>query len=151
MDAAAKQPTAPNHVGSPSRVRTLSYAKPKRCKSAVTNGRRLHVVPPGDTRWARRFRDVLDEVLSDISGATALSEGQRQLARRVATICLACERMEAEAASGKDINLETYGALTDRLGRALQRLGLKRVRDTVPTLADYLAQKALEPNPEQVE
>jgi hypothetical protein len=34
--------------------------------------------------------------------------------------------MEGQAAIGEEINLETYGALTDRLGRTFQRLGLKR-------------------------
>jgi len=110
-------------------------------RSAVTNGKRLHVVPPGDTAWARRFRDVLAEIVSDLGGADLLSEGQRQLARRCATISIACERLEGEAAAGEPINLELYGRLTDRLGRALQRLGLERKpRDVEPTLADYLAE-----------
>ena len=110
-------------------------------RSRVTNGRTLFV--EADTRgpWARRFRDVLAEITSDLGGADLLSEGQRQLARRAATISLACERMEGEAAAGEPINLELYGRLTDRLGRALQRLGLERKpRDVTPTLADYLAQ-----------
>ena len=42
------------------------------------------------------------------------------------TIAIACEKMEGEAAAGNEINLEVYGALTDRLGRCFQRLGLKR-------------------------
>ena len=95
-------------------------------RSAVTNGKRLHVIPPGDTAWARRFRDVLAEITNDLGGADLLSEGQRQLARRCATISIMCERLEGEAASGAEINLELYGRLTDRLGRAFQRLGLQR-------------------------
>jgi len=106
----------------------------------VSNGKRLHVVQPGDTAWARRFRDVLAEITSDLGGADLLSEGQRQLARRCATIAIACEKIEGEAAAGAEIDLETYGKLTDRLGRALQRLGLKRQpRDVTPTLAEVIA------------
>ena len=45
-------------------------------------------------------------------GADLLSEGQRQLARRAATVSLACEKMEGEAAAGAAINLEAYGRLT---------------------------------------
>src|SRR5262249_57662172 len=113
---------------------------PSRHRSAVTNGRRLPVVQPGDTAWARRFRDVLAEITSDLGGAALLSEGQRQLARRCATIAIACEKIEGEAAAGAEIDLETYGKLTDRLGRALQRLGLKRQpRDVTPTLAEVIA------------
>ena len=107
----------------------------------MTNGKRLHVIPPGDTAWARRFRDVLAEITNDLGGADLLSEGQRQLARRCATISIMCERLEGEAAAGEPINLELYGRLTDRLGRALQRLGLeRRARDVEPTLTEYLAQ-----------
>jgi len=113
-------------------------------RSAVTNGKRLHVVAPGDTKWARRWRDVLAEIVSDLSGPEGLSEGQKQLARRCATISIACERMEGEAAQGNEIDLDAYGTLTDRLGRCFQRLGLKRqARDiTPPSVSEYLAHVA---------
>jgi hypothetical protein len=121
-------------------VRCRSGARPPAVRSAVTNGKRLHVVPPGDTKWARRFSDILSEIISDLGGTDAgLSEGQRQLARRATTIAIACERMEGEAAAGNEIDLETFGALTDRLGRCFHRLGLRRVaRNTVPSLSEYL-------------
>jgi hypothetical protein len=68
-----------------------------------------------------------------------LSEGQKQLVRRCATTAIACERAEAKAAAGEDIDLEVYGTLTDRLGRAFQRLGLeRRPRDVTPRLDDLL-------------
>jgi hypothetical protein len=92
----------------------------------VTNGSRLFVAHRGDTAWSRRFRDVLTEIVDDIAEPGGLSEGQRQLARRAATIAIMCERLEGEAAAGHDIDLEQYGTLTDRLGRCFQRLGLKR-------------------------
>src|SRR5262249_30135299 len=112
---------------------------PLASRSAVTNGRRLHVVAPPDGKWARRFRDVLAEIVSARGGADLLSEGQRQLARRAATISIACERMEGEAAAGTPIDLEAYGKLTDRLGRTFQRLGLERKpRDVGPSLADII-------------
>src|SRR5258706_5696766 len=110
-----------------SAVRPSSEGRPPRVRSAVTNGKRLHVVSPGDGKWSRRFSDILAEIISDLGGAGAgLSEGQRQIARRCATISLACEKLEGEAAAGNPIDLDTYGTLTDRLGRAFQRLGLRR-------------------------
>jgi hypothetical protein len=83
---------------------------------------------------------VLAEITSDLGGADLLSEGQRQLARRAATISIACERMEGKAAVGNEIDLEEYGRLTDRLGRAFHRLGLERRARTVggPTFGDLL-------------
>jgi hypothetical protein len=111
-------------------------------KSAVTNGSRLFVVRPGDNKWHRRFRDVFSQVLSDLGGDDRLSEGQRQLARRCATISIACERLEGDIAAGREIDLDVYGTLTDRLGRAFQRLGLKRVPRDVVSLSEYLKMKA---------
>jgi hypothetical protein len=114
---------------------------PQKGRSAVTNGKRLHAVRPGVTVWSRRFRDVLNEIISDLGGHDAgLSEGQRQLARRAATISIMCEKLEGEAASGAEINLETYGTLTDRLGRCFQRLGLeRRCRNVSPPTIDEIA------------
>ena len=115
---------------------------PSRHRSAVTNGKRLHVVQPGDTAWARRFRDVLTEITNDLGGADLLSEGQRQLIRRATTISIMCEKLEGDAAAGEPINLELYGRLTDRLGRALQRLGLeRRARDITPDPLTYASEQ----------
>jgi hypothetical protein len=120
-------------------TRAISGGRPAHTRSAVTNGRRLHVVSPGDNAWARRFADVLDQILADLGSEQHLSEGQRQLARRCATIAIVCERMEGEAAAGKQIDLEQYGQLTDRLGRAFSRLGIKRhARDITPRLSSIL-------------
>ena len=127
-------------------VRRPPATRPSTLRSAVTNGKRLHVQPVGDTAWARRFRDLVAEIISDLGGADHLSEGQRQLARRAATISLECEKLEGRALSGEEIDLDGYGQLTDRLGRTFQRLGLRRVpRDVTPTLDAYLAAGLVEP------
>ena len=111
----------------------------KDARSAVTNGERLHVERPGNTAWARRFRDVLEQIIADLhTNNDTLSEGQKQLARRAATIAIVCEKMEGEAAAGNDIDLDRYGSLTDRLGRTFHRLGLKRTASKTPSLSDYL-------------
>ena len=119
-----------------------SVARKSRGRSRVTNGSTAFVEADGRGPWARRWRDVLAEITSDLGGADFLSEGQRQLIRRAATISIACERMEGEAAAGREIDLEEYGRLTDRLGRAFHRLGLeRRPRDVTPSLAQILAQE----------
>jgi len=113
-------------------------------RSRVTNRKTHFVEADGRGPWARRWRDILGEVIADLGGIDILSEGQKQLARRCATISIACERMEGEAAQGNEIDLEVYGTLTDRLGRCFQRLGLKRhARDiSPPSVAAYLEHKA---------
>lgn len=113
-------------------------ASRSKSKSRVTNGTVLLANADGRTLWARRFRDVLAEIISDLGGDELLSEGQRQLARRCATISLACENLECHAAKGEEIDLDQYGQLTDRLGRAFQRLGLKRKARDVTNLKSYL-------------
>jgi hypothetical protein len=134
---ARKHPMEPALNSPPSRS-AITRHKPEQ-RSRVTNGKRYFV--EGDQRgpWARRWRDVLAEIVNDLGGADLLSEGQKQLARRCATIAIACERMEGEAAQGNEIDLDGYGRLTDRLGRALQRLGLKRKPREIETLSDYMA------------
>jgi hypothetical protein len=101
------------------------------------------VAPVGDCAWSRRFRDVLAEIVSDLGGHEILSEGQRQIARRAATIAIACEKLEGDAAAGSAIDLVLYGMLVDRMGRCFDRLGLKRqARDVAPSVADYLREAA---------
>jgi hypothetical protein len=47
--------------------------------------------------------------------------------------------MEQAAVAGKEFDIETFGRLTDRLGRCFERLGLKReARNVTQTLEGYL-------------
>ena len=99
----------------------------------------------GRSKVARRFRDILAEVISDIAqgDSSSLSEGQRQLARRCAMISTQCELLEARAVAGENFDIEVYGQLVDRLGRAFARIGLTRnVIDASPSLADILRKHA---------
>jgi hypothetical protein len=112
-------------------------------RSAVTNGKRLHAVRPGDTVWSRRFRDVLAQIIADIGGPDGLSEGQRQLARRAATLALECERLELRAVSGKsmlDQELTQGNGLTPvqillEASRVLHALGRHEMGGGVAALA----------------
>jgi hypothetical protein len=104
----------------------------------VTNGKSPFVETDGRSQWARRWRDICGEIIGDLGGADLLSEGQRQLARRAATIAIACEKLEGEVAAGNDIDLDQYGQLTDRLGRTFQRLGLERRPRDITSLGSIL-------------
>lgn len=112
-------------------------------RSRVSNGSSLFLGEvDGRGAVARRLHDILAEIVSDLGGADTLSEAQRQLARRAATLSIQCELIEAELAAGGELSaerLDTYGVLTDRLGRCLQRIGLRRVaRDITPSLREQL-------------
>ena len=68
-----------------------------------------------------------------------LSEAQTQLCRRAAMIAISCEELGSRGVQGERIDLDLFGKLTDRLGRVLQRLGIKRTpRDVTPSVADYI-------------
>jgi hypothetical protein len=115
-------------------------------RSALTNGNRLFVLEgnaDGRSASYRRFKDVLEQILADLGGPDILSEGQRQLCRRAATLSLMAESMECDAVGNKPFDVDLYGQLTDRLGRCLQRLGLERVarpvNDGSQALANYFA------------
>lgn len=123
-------------------------ARKPEAQSRVSNGTATFLDGvDGRSALARRFRDVLGQIVADLGGSALMSEGQRQLARRAATISVECERLEAQAMSGADIDLDAYGQMTDRLGRAFTRLGLKRVMKPVPDLQSYLEAKSQAPTP----
>ncbi|WP_174513834.1 hypothetical protein [Methylocella tundrae] len=83
------------------------------------------------------------EIISDLGGAEGLSEGQRQLARRCALMSVECEKLEAKSVAGEPIDLDVFGQLSDRIGRAFQRLGLRRAkRDVTPDFKTYVASKS---------
>jgi hypothetical protein len=91
---------------------------------------------------ARRFRDLVEAIGNDLGGVDHLSEGQKQLIRRAATLSIMAEAMEADAVRNLAFDGEAYGVLCDRLGRCLQRLGLERKpRDVTPDLKSYLEAK----------
>src|SRR5262249_42712941 len=123
---------------SPALVEAKSHAR-----SRVSNGKTLFLEGDQRSKASRRFRDILACIVSDLGGADRLSEGQRQLARRCSLFAVECELIEAAAVKGEEIDLEAYGVMTDRLGRAFPRLGLHGVpKDITPAVDGYLARKA---------
>ena len=115
-------------------------------RSAVTNRSRSFLTRGGELSVVgRRWRDIYSQVVEDRGGADHLSEGERQLARRCATLAIEAEIMEDTRAGGGELDLEAYIALTNAIGRALGRLGLKRApRNVTPALRDYLDGQARE-------
>ena len=112
----------------------------RRSHSAVTSGRKLLIDGNPNSAWARRYRDLVAGHASDRGGRSELSEGELSLIRRASALECELEAMEAAMSRGDVVNLELFGRLTDRLGRTLQRIGLKRrPRDTTLTLEQAIA------------
>ena len=107
---------------------TPQLAKRSPQRSRVGNGAKLLPLTDGRSATSRRFKDLVEDIASDLGGKALLSEGQRQLIRRAAMLSAECERQEALAARGEaEFNCELYGTMCDRLGRLFGWLGLERV------------------------
>ena len=87
-------------------------------RSKVTNGKQLFIDGDARLKVSRRFRDVLASIATDLGGVDRLSEGQKQIARRCAMLSVQCEIAESAAVAGEPFDVDAYGELTDRLGRA---------------------------------
>ncbi len=97
----------------------------------------------GRSQTARRFRDLVEGMGNDLGGSDRLSEGQKQLIRRAATLSIMSESVEADFIRNLAFDSEAYGVLRDRLRRCLRRLGLERVarlvNDGSNVLSDYFS------------
>jgi hypothetical protein len=106
-------------------------------RSRVTNGSAAFVEGSERSAWARRFRDLVEAHVTDLGGSDALSEAQKSLIRRVATIECELERYEGLLSQGQEVSLDEYARAASHLRRLLETLGLRRVsKDVTPDLRD---------------
>jgi len=111
-------------------------------RSAVTNGTRM--LTNGDNRgpWARRVKDLIELHVSDLGGWGAVSEGEKSIVRRIATLTIELERLEAKFSTRPptDTDLNMYQRCSNSMRRLLETVGIhRRPRDvTPPTLDTYL-------------
>jgi hypothetical protein len=117
----------------------------KKGRSAMTNGTILPGVD-GRSTWARRLRDLVTLHVADLGGDENVSEAERAIIRRAATLICELERMEAGFAvadGADDAALEVYQRAANSMRRLLEAVGLqRRARDVTPTLGQYLTARA---------
>jgi hypothetical protein len=119
--------------------RHAADTRPKRIRSAVSNGRRLFVNGDGNSAWSRRYRDLIVGHISDMGGRDMLSEAQLSLIKRASAIELELEQMEGRLSKGEQVDLDTFTRAASHLRRLLETLGLRRqARDVTPSLTDIL-------------
>jgi hypothetical protein len=115
-------------------------------RSRVTNGSRLLEGIDGRNAWVRRLRDLIALHLSDLGGEDAVSEAERSIIRRVATLTVELERMEAGfAVAGEALpeQIDLYQRTASSLRRLLESIGLeRRSRTVVPSVSEYLTHVA---------
>lgn len=107
----------------------------------MTNGSALFAGGvDGRGAWPRRFRDLIDAHVADLGGAELLSEAERQLVRRAATLAVELERLEADFATAGEADpekLDLYIRATGALKRLWDGLGLERRPKPVRTLREH--------------
>ena len=119
----------------------LADRKPT-ARSRVTNGRDLLPGVDGRSIVARRYRDILAALTSDMGGDDRMSEARRQLCRRFTALSVQAETLEARLAHCEPIDLGQYALISSTLVRLASRLGIeRRARDIKPNLHDYIARK----------
>jgi hypothetical protein len=129
----------------------------KRPQSRVTSLARRGVaswLDGGDKRGpvARRFRDLVALVTSDLGGPTELSEAQRQIIRRIASLAVWCESQEGRMADGDEININEFQRTSNSLRRLCESIGLqRRAKDVTPSLNEYMASKCRQPDDAEYE
>jgi hypothetical protein len=110
----------------------------KKQRSKVTNGRRMFVEGNGWSAWARRWRDLIELHTLDLGGdPSSLSEAQRSMIKRAATIEIELEQIEGRLSEGKAADLAVYATASSHLRRLLETLGLDRkARDVTPPVIE---------------
>ena len=108
-------------------------------RSRITNGALID--GDGRSAWSRRMRDLINLHLSDLGGADAVSEAEKSIVRRVATLTVELERMEsvfAEAGEASPDQLDLYQRVSNSMRRMLETIGLQRRTRDVTSLGSIL-------------
>jgi hypothetical protein len=116
------------------RPRNMLAARTANNRSAVTNGRKLFVLGDGNSAWSRRYRDLVCGHISDLGGASGLSEAQLSLIKRAAAIEVELEQQEGKLSQGQEINLDVFTRSASHLRRLWESLGLDRKAKDITTI-----------------
>jgi hypothetical protein len=96
----------------------------------------------GRTAAARRARELIEAIQTDLGGGDRLSEGERQLVQRAAVLGAYIESCEVKWLGGEVVDLADYLAAINAQRRVLATIGLeRRARDVTPDLKTYIAEK----------
>jgi hypothetical protein len=75
-------------------------------------------------------------VRCDLGGVDQLSENEKQLVRRIASLSVWCESQEAHMADGQDIDINKFQRTANSLRRLCESVGLGRKPKPVTTVFD---------------
>ena len=111
-------------------------------RSALTNGSALFLDGDGRSAHARRFRDIIEGVESDLGGPDGLSTAQRSIIRKAAALDVAIEATVSRIGKGDSLDATEVEKMNSSMGTLLRlysALGLDRkAKDVTPTLEDLI-------------
>jgi hypothetical protein len=122
--------------------RSTIAAKPPTTRSRITNGRDLVAGADGRSAAARRYRDLMAQMIDDLGGDATVSEVQRQLVRRAAGLMIQGEATEARIINGETVDIGAHVTACNALRRITDTLGLKRAAKREPTLSEAMERAA---------
>ena len=121
-------------------------AKPTRAR--VTNHNDMLPGVDGRSAGARRYRDLVLEIVADQGGLENCASARLQLIRRFAAASVIAESLEASLVEGKPIDIAEHAQLCSSLVRIAHRIGInRRLKNVTPSLSDYLEAHATEVEP----
>jgi hypothetical protein len=115
-------------------------------RSAISNGSIVLRDVDGRTARMRRLRDLIEMHVDDLGGPTQVSEAERSICRRIGTLTVELETLEAKFEDQGEAlpnQLDLYQRTAGNLRRLLESIGLqRRPRNVTPqTLAQYIDAK----------
>lgn len=79
----------------------------------------------------------MHEVTTDLGGPSELTEAQRQIIRRIASMSVWCESEEAKMADGDEIDIDRFQRTANSLRRLCETIGLERRPRHVEDIVAY--------------
>jgi hypothetical protein len=110
-------------------------------RSKITNGSRLLRGIDGRSADARRYRDLIIELVREHGGDGALSTSGLAMVRQAASLMLRCEQEQARVVRGEPVNEDALIRLSSEARRILSALRRRTAKcePSTPDLASYLA------------
>jgi hypothetical protein len=112
-------------------------------RSKITNGSRLLYGIDGRSAAARRYRDLISDLIREHGGAKAMSTVDLGLIRQAAAITLQAELLQARIVRGEVVSADELIRLSSEARRILSSLRKRVPPVRPPTLAEYLTARAV--------
>ena len=116
---------------------TRVSARPLKGRAKVSNGKKLLAGVDGRGRMARRFKDVLLDLIAEFGGAGALTTAELGLARQAAALTVRAEALQAAVVKGEPVSddeLIRTASEARRIMFALRRAKVRKGERSAPAL-----------------